>query len=346
MADENVWQVARRVSGSRARPAPSTRLTPSSKQRLGRIVRKSPEVMVKVTGRSFGPGHLKAHLDYVTRNGSLIAIGGDGRTIESRPELRSLHDEWVLKNELATCRRDEKSASAVHLMLSMPPQTDREAVEHAASAWAANILGDRYDYILTRHDDQGHPHVHVTVRAVGYDGRRLRVDRDDLQTWREHFAEKLRERGIDAEATPRKARGRTLKADRHAVRQLKDRGVVPRVELEARREVAREARMGKADVKAWETRIAGHRENVRAAYASHATELEAGSDSDRQLARDIRRFVADMPVAHTRRQLLQDELLAATKRGRPAPDREAPNPVDLQSMSEPKRPDRDVEPER
>ncbi len=78
---------------------------------------------MKVPGRSVGPGHLKAHLDYVTRNGTLRAIGGDGRVVETRPELRGLHDEWVLKNKLTTRRHDDKAASAVHIMLSMPPKT-------------------------------------------------------------------------------------------------------------------------------------------------------------------------------------------------------------------------------
>jgi type IV secretory pathway VirD2 relaxase len=302
VAADDLWELARRVAGSRG-------LTAANKQRLSRIVRKTPEVMVKMTGRSVGAGHLKAHLDYVTRNGTLPAIGGDGRVTETRSELRDLHDEWVLKNELTTRRHDDKAASAVHIMLSMPPRTDRDAVERAASAWAANVLGDKYDYILTRHDDQQHPHVHVTVRAVGLDGRRLRADRNDLQHWREHFAEKLRERGIEAEATPRKARGRHRRADRHELRQLKDRGILPKVEAEAMREVLRETRADrKPETKPWEDRIERRQENVLAAYAAHAADLELGSVADRQLARDIRRFTNDMPVASTRRQDLRTEL--------------------------------------
>ena len=301
---DDLWELAHRVSGARG-------LTADHKQRLSRIARRTPEVMVKLTGRSVGPGHLKAHLDYVTRNGALQAIGGDGRVVQTRTDLRSLHDEWVLKNELTTRRHDDKAASAVHIMLSMPPKTNGDAVERAASAWAANILGDRYDYIVTRHDDQDHPHVHVTVRAVGMDGRRLRVNRDDLQHWREHFAARLRERGIAAEATPRHARGQRRRGDRQEIRALKERGILPRVEIDAMREVLRETRSErKPEIRPWEARIARRRANVLAAYAAHAAELDGGTDADRQLARDIRRFVDDMPVARTRRQDLQAELEA------------------------------------
>lgn len=323
MPDDHVWELARRSSGSHG-------LTTAHKQRLHRIARGAPEVMVKVTGRSVGAAHLKSHLDYVTRNGKLRAVSGDERIIEGRPELRSLHDEWVARNELTTRRHDDRATAAVHIMLSMPPKTSADAVERAASAWAANILGDRYDYLLTRHDDQDHPHVHVTVRAVGYDGRRLRANRADLQAWRDHFAEKLRERGIEAEATPRKARGRTRRADRQPIRQMKERGILPQVELEARRELLVETRADRRpETRPWEDRIAQRRANVIEAYAAHAAELDNGSEADRQLARDIRRFVADMPVARTRRQDLHAELmtvLAARRQQERTPDRSRDEP--------------------
>jgi type IV secretion system T-DNA border endonuclease VirD2 len=300
---EDVWNVAYRVPGARAG------LGHEAKQRLRRIVRKTPEVMVKVTGRSFGARHMKAHLDYVTRNAKLRAVGGDGRPIEGRLELRALHDEWVMKNELAGSRRDNKVATSVNIMLSMPPGTNADSVERAAAAWAANVLGDRFDYLMTRHDDQKHPHVHITVRAVGFDGRRLRVNRNDLQRWREHFAEKLRERGVEAEATPRAARGRSRRAERQVVRQLKERGILPRVEEAARREILQETRSDrKPETRPWDDRIERRRVNVLAAYAAHAAELDKGDDADRQLAGDIRRFVAGMPMARTRRQELETEL--------------------------------------
>ena len=174
---------------------------------------------------------------------------------------------------------------------------------------------------VTCHDDQDHPHVHVhvTVRAVDTDDRRLRVDRADLQQWREHFATKLRERGIEAEATPPKARGQHRRADRHEVLQLKERGILPRVETEAMREVLRETRAErKPETKPWEERIERRWENVLAAYAAHAAELDGGTDADRQLARDIRRFVDDMPVARTRRQDLRAELEAVLAQRRAA----------------------------
>ena len=57
-------------------------------------------------------------------------------------------------------------------------------------------------------DHQANPHVHLTVKAESKHGKRLNPRKADLRRWREVFAEQLRERGIDAEATRQVARGR------------------------------------------------------------------------------------------------------------------------------------------
>lgn len=43
----------------------------TARAKLARIVRKAPEVVVKVTGRQRGSGHVKAHFDYIGRKGDL-----------------------------------------------------------------------------------------------------------------------------------------------------------------------------------------------------------------------------------------------------------------------------------
>jgi hypothetical protein len=51
--------------------------------------------------------------------------------------------------------------------------------------------------------------VHISVRAESKHGRRLNPRKTDLHRWRETFAAKLRERGIEAEATRQATRGAT-----------------------------------------------------------------------------------------------------------------------------------------
>lgn len=57
------------------------------------------------------------------------------------------------------------------------------------------------------------PHVHISVRAESKHGRRLNPRKTDLHRWRETFAEKLRERGVEAEASRQATRGSSRNYD-------------------------------------------------------------------------------------------------------------------------------------
>ena len=174
-----------------------------------------PEAVVKLTGRARGvAGHLLAQFDYITRNGTLPAETQDGDCITERARLLALHDDWLLANAVEGRGRDAANAAqSVALMLSMPPGTPPDRVEAAARRWAQDTFAGTHDWVMVRHDDTGHPHLHIAVRAVGTDGRRLAPGPADLQHWRERFARELRRLGVEAEATPRVARSRLRHAD-------------------------------------------------------------------------------------------------------------------------------------
>jgi hypothetical protein len=60
---------------------------------------------------------------------------------------------------------------------------------------------------MVLHDHQANPHVHLSVKAESKHGQRLNPRKADLHRWRETFAERLRDWGIDAEATGQASRG-------------------------------------------------------------------------------------------------------------------------------------------
>jgi hypothetical protein len=93
-------------------------------------------------------------------------------------------------------------------MLSMPRGIDPLTVQRAAREFAGQEFSD-HKYVMVLHDHQANPHVHLSVRAESKSGRRLNPRKADLHRWREAFAERLREWGIDAEATRRSSRGVT-----------------------------------------------------------------------------------------------------------------------------------------
>lgn len=313
--EEEVWRLPQTARGrdtrlgTRSGPDHPPSLSPAAKARLSRIVRRTPEVMVKITGRSRGIVHLKQHLDYITRNGRLLAELQDGTKIENRADLRALHDDWLAANALTErSRPNPNAAQSVGVILSMPAGTPPDRLHEAARTWAREILGN-HDWLLVRHDDRDHPHVHVTARAVDHDGRRLIAGPADLQRWRETFARELRRLGIEAEATPRKARGIVQKPEVSAVHRITVRGgnsvVGKRREAEARREAADQADLTPS---AWERALQDRQRVIRETYLARAEQLERGSADDRRLAKDIRAFVAGMAVPLTRRQAMAAEL--------------------------------------
>lgn len=101
---------------------------------------------------------------------------------------------------------DSGRREAFNIMLSMPRGTDPLAVQRAAREFARVELAG-HKYVMVLHDHQANPHVHVSVRAEARDGRRLNPRKADLHRWRETFAEKLRELGVEAEASRQAVRG-------------------------------------------------------------------------------------------------------------------------------------------
>ncbi len=278
---------------------------------------KFRQSLVKITGRTRGAQHLKKHLDYVTRNGRLVAETRDGEVLTSRDSVRALYDDWLQDNAvLANGRNTLQAVQSVSIILSMPPGSPPDRVQEAARTWARETFADRHDWLMARHDDKDHPHVHVTVRSVGNDGRRLTAGPKELQGWRERFAQELRRHGVEAEATPRQARGQVRKSAPIAVHKIEGRGTVPAAR---RREVnlaAREANTATPrPALGWEAKIGQRQRAIQQAYLDRAELLSGGNNPvDRQLAKDIIRFVAEMPVATTRRQALAAELREITNK--------------------------------
>ncbi len=186
----------------------------SARSRLNGIVRKVPEVMVKVSGGGKGMRAIKAHMDYISRNGDVALENENGEVIAGKEAVRDLRDEW--KNSLYGIPEESGKKEAFNIVLSMPPGTDRKAVTDAAREFAKTEFSGNFQYVFATHDDEKHPHVHLCVKAQGIDGTRLNPRKADLQRWREGFAEALREHGIEANATPRLVRGARRRTRRQA----------------------------------------------------------------------------------------------------------------------------------
>ena len=177
------------------------------------VVRRAPQVMVKVTGGGRGMKAIVAHLRYISKNGRLEIEDQRGETMRGKGSLHDLADEWrwggsKIPDDAAPGQRRE----VYNIMLSMPRGTDPLTVQRAAREFARAELAE-HTYAIVLHDRQANPPVHISVRAESRQGRRLNPCKADLHRWRETFAEKLRGYGVEAEATRQVTRGRSRNYD-------------------------------------------------------------------------------------------------------------------------------------
>jgi hypothetical protein len=243
------------------------------------VVRRVPQVMVKVTGGGRGMKAIAAHLRYISKNGRFEIEDERGQTMRGKESLRDLADDWRFGGSLIEDTSDRREA--FNIMLSMPRGTDPLTVQWAAREFARAELAD-HKFVMVLHDHQANPHVHISVRAESKHGRRLNPRKTDLHRWRETFAEKLRERGVEAEATRQATRGATR--NHPELWQVKAAGDGRLLNTQRAHHHGQAASATRADAfEAW-----------RAMAAALARSGDAG---DRQLAASIERFVRDVRVA-------------------------------------------------
>ena len=262
------------------------------------VVRRAPQVMVKVTGGGRGMRAIAAHFRYISKNGRLAIEDQGGETMGGKDSLRDLVDEWryggsLIPEEAEPGHRRE----AFNIMLSMPRGTDPLSIQRAAREFANAELAD-HKYVMVLHDHQANPHVHISVRAESKHGKRLNPRKAHLHRWRETFAEKLRGHGIEAEASRQATRGQS-------------RNYEPLWRVKARKD----------------GRLLSSRSEIKSGAQSRATRAEAveawrqvmlalvpsAASADRALARSIDRYIIDTPVArfHSSQARTTDEVTAA-----------------------------------
>ncbi len=266
---------------------------PTARAKLARIVRKAPEVVVKVTGRQRGGSHVKAHLEYIGRKGDVEIENRDGEILTAKEAITERAAEWSDTLQW----RSRPTVSSVSLIFSMPEGTDPDKVLAAVRALAHAELSDNHDYVLALHTDTPRPHVHLTVQAEGLDRTRFNPRPVQLNRFRERFARELRARGVAAEATPRRARAQGIAGSSMAL-----------VKLRARLRTEGSRQITQSDRRTNEQAIAVARgqeqlppfiaagtfrwQEIRRAYEQAADALDTtGQAEDQELAKDVRAFL-------------------------------------------------------
>ena len=244
------------------------------------VVRRAPQVMVKVTGGGRGMKAIAAHFRDISKNGCLDIEDERGETMRGKDTLPELADDSRFGGTLIDdVAEPGQRREAFNIMLSMPRGTDPLTVQRAARDFAKIELAD-HKYVMVLHDHQANPHVHISVRAESKHGKRLNPRKADLHRWRETFAEKLRGHGVEAEATRQATRG-------HA------RNYEPLWRIKAREDGR--LRTNRAATKRSAGAIATRGEAVAAWREIARTLAASGDKSDRELGEAVSSYLAEMP---------------------------------------------------
>jgi hypothetical protein len=285
------------------------------------VVRGAPQVMVKVTGGGRGIAAIAAPFRYISKQGRLPIEDDRGVVHEGKEGMHDLVDQW--RHAGARIAEHSPRREAFNLMLSMPAGTPDSAIKDAARSFARAQLWN-HRYVMVLHTHQANPHVHLAVRAEGKDGRRLNPRKADLRRWREVFADKLRERGIEVEASPQITRGGSRRTEPAVASQNTGRRARPRAG-EGEQASVKLTRARRDATQAW-------CEIAKALASSPDTEDHKLAQSIAQYARHLPGVRYKPPEQQTQRELPSMERDRARTRDveRTAPTRAVQRNIDIE----------------
>jgi Relaxase/Mobilisation nuclease domain len=288
--------------------------TPAERLKIALTVRRAPEVVVKVTGGARTVSGVKRHLSYINREGQVGLETDAGERLNGSGIERYLAEDWDLDlDQLAGDRsiRGQKRVKLVHnLIFSMPPGTPSEKVLKAVRQFADNEWQLKHRYAMALHTDQPHPHVHVVVKAMSEQGRRLNIRKATLRSWRAQFAANLRELGVAANATERAVRGQARTNKPSGIHRAILRG--ESTQLRARQAQIMHAAGKPAMPDHGNDALFNTRAAVTAGWSAAISRLHASGDH--RLADEARRFVDQMPPVQTERAMLAERMLDVKRR--------------------------------
>lgn len=310
--------------GSYARHGPGRRDRLSSAQVafIASTVRRAPEVMIKMLnqgGRDLGS--VARHLKYVDRDGELPIETDDGDPLKGKGVSKAILDDWDLELDAKRPptadhkpRQTGKQPKLVHKMIfSMPAGTPPDKVLAAVKDFAREEFGAKHRYAMVLHTDEPHPHVHMVVKAMGYDGTRLNIRKATLRKWRRQFARHLREHSVAANATERAVRGVTKPQKHDRIYRAERR----RDSTHWRQRTAAVAREmtpdGEIEPEPGKTELLETRRRIVRGWNEVADDLVRQGHAE--LALEVRRFVTQLQPVRTEREWIRDRMLEHTRGG-------------------------------
>jgi len=283
---------------------------------IARTVRGAPEVMIKMLnqgGRDLGS--VARHFKYLDRDGELAIETDDSDPLKGNGASAALIDDWDLVLDAKRPptadhkpRQTAKQPKLVHKMVfSMPAGTPPKKVLAAVKDFAREEFGAKHRYAMVLHSDEPHPHVHVVVKAMGYDGTRLNIRKATLRQWRREFARHLREHGVAANATERAVRGVTKPQKTDGIYRAERRR--DSTHWRQRTEAVARAMTPDGEIRPepGKAHLLETRRRVVQGWNEVADDLVRHDQAELALA--VRSFVKQLPPVRTEREWIRDRML-------------------------------------
>jgi len=300
------------LSYGRRGPGRRDNITPAQRDHIERTVRRTPEVMIKVSGGGRSLKAVKDHIEYIDREGNLNLETDEGERLNGDEAAKQLIEDWDLdldvhRRQATVAVRDRrKPPRLVHnLIFSMPAGTPPEKLLAAVRKFAQEEFALQHRYAMVLHTDQKHPHVHVVVKAMSEEGVRLNIRKATLRDWRQEFARHLREHGIEANATDRAVRGATTNRKSDGIYRAILRGESTHMR-ERIQSVHIDLLKGDIRVEPGKTKLLDTRAKVERGWRVVSDLLE--HHGKHELAREVRRFVDRMRAPQTEHERISEQL--------------------------------------
>ena len=307
-------------SYGRRGPGRRDRVSPAHVAYITRTVRGTPEVMIKMLNQGGrDSGSVARHFQYLDRGGDLQIETDDGELLKGKEAARALVEDWGLNLDEARQAAGAKPRASgrpapklVHKMIfSMPAGTPPDKVLAAVQTFAREEFGAKHRYAMVLHTDERHPHVHMVVRAMGYDGQRLNVRKATLRGWRQQFARHLRDLGVPANATERAIRGVTTPQKKDGIYRAERRR--DSTHWKARTEAVTRAMTPTGEIKPEpaKAQLLETRLHVVRGWNGIADDLDR--QGQRELAVEVRQFVTKLPAVRSEREWIRDRILEQSR---------------------------------
>lgn len=274
---------------------------------------RKTQAIFKISSFGHTPKRIIAHMRYISRCSKLALEDQDGNKLISSKSQHEILKDWSLD-----FKDSDRNRHTMHLVLSTPPGTDREATLHSAKAFLEKeYKSTGHDYVFVAHHDTDHPHVHAVIKMVSHFGQRLNPRKAYLREVRKTYAQICRHHGITVEASSRAERGLSGPSQRSAFVQMKRSQRRPKADLSLIAKIQQERTLKKIMPHPSEEKMVKRNQIIRKRYAEKSVLLTEKAKtlpekSDRQkyqqAAKLLDQFAQTLPVEATRGEKLHRQL--------------------------------------